>query len=58
MSGPNVVATAHVGGTRAHNVKIAMKFLDRAQSRIPQPWRTIVDWFVTAAAAFAFVLTF
>ncbi len=35
-----------------------MKVLDRAQSRIPQPWRTIVDWFVTVAVAFAFVLTF
>ena len=35
-----------------------MKVLDRAQSRIPQPWRTIVDWFVTVAAAFAFVLAF
>jgi hypothetical protein len=35
-----------------------MKVLDRAQSRIPQPWRTIVDWFVTVAVAVAFVLTF
>jgi signal peptidase I len=35
-----------------------MKVLDRAQSRLPQPWRTIVDWFVTVAAAVAFVLTF
>lgn len=35
-----------------------MRILDRAQSRIPQPWRTIVDWFVTVAAAVAFVLTF
>lgn len=35
-----------------------MRVLDRAQSRIPQPWRTIVDWFVTVAAAVAFVLTF
>ena len=35
-----------------------MKVFDRAQSRIPQPWRTIVDWFVTVAAAVAFVLTF
>jgi signal peptidase I len=35
-----------------------MKLLDRAHSRIPQPWRTIVDWFVTLAAAVAFVLTF
>ena len=29
-----------------------------APSRIPQPWRTIVDWFVTIAVAIAFVLTF
>jgi signal peptidase I len=31
---------------------------DRAQGRIPQPWRTIVDWFVTLAVAIAVVLTF
>ena len=35
-----------------------MRFLDRAQGRIPQPWRTIVDWLVTIALAIAFVLTF
>jgi signal peptidase I len=35
-----------------------MKALDRAQSRIPQPWRTILDWFITIAIAMAFVLTF
>jgi signal peptidase I len=35
-----------------------MKILDRAQSRIPQPWRTIVDWFVTIAAAVVLVLAF
>lgn len=35
-----------------------MRVLDRAQSRIPQPWRTILDWSVTVAAAIAFVLTF
>ena len=35
-----------------------MKILDRAQSRIPQPWRTLVDWVVTVAVAVAFVLTF
>ena len=35
-----------------------MKPLDRAQSRLPQPWRTIVDWFVTIAVAIAFVLAF
>jgi signal peptidase I len=33
-----------------------MRILDRAQSRIPQPWRTIVDWLVTVAVAVAFVL--
>ena len=35
-----------------------MRVFDRAQSRIPQPWRTIVDWFVTVAVAVAFVLAF
>lgn len=35
-----------------------MKFLDRAQGRIPQPWRTVVDWFVTIAVAIGFVLAF
>lgn len=35
-----------------------MKVLDRAQGRIPQPWRTIVDWLVTIALAIAFVLAF
>jgi signal peptidase I len=35
-----------------------MKVLDRTQSRIPQPWRTVVDWSVTVAVAFAFVLAF
>lgn len=35
-----------------------MKVLDRAQGRITQPWRTIVDWLVTIALAIAFVLTF
>ena len=39
-------------------VKTVMKILDRAQSRIPQPWRTLVDWFATVAVAVAFVLTF
>ena len=39
-------------------MSVAMRILDRAQSRIPQPWRTIVDWFVTIAIAVAFVLTF
>jgi signal peptidase I len=35
-----------------------MKVLDRAQGRIPQPWRTIVDWLVTIALAVAFILAF
>jgi signal peptidase I len=35
-----------------------MRILDRAESRIPQPWRTIVDWFVTVAVVVAFVLAF
>jgi signal peptidase I len=35
-----------------------MKVLDRAQSRIPQPWRAIIDWFITIAVAIAFVLAF
>jgi signal peptidase I len=35
-----------------------MKILDRAQSRIPQPWRTIVDWLVTLAVAVTLVLAF
>jgi signal peptidase I len=35
-----------------------MRILDRAQSRIPQPWRTIVDWVVTVAVAIAVVLAF
>ena len=33
-----------------------MRVLDRAQSRIPQPWRTIVDWLVTVAMAILVVL--
>lgn len=48
---------AHVGGTCAHNVS-SMRILDRAESRIPRPWRTLVDWFVTVTAAVAFVLAF
>jgi len=35
-----------------------VRVLDRAQSRIPQPWRTIVDWVVTVAVAILVVLTF
>ena len=36
----------------------AMRVLDRRLSRISQPWRTILDWFVTIAVAVAFVLAF
>lgn len=39
-------------------MRSAMSLLDRAQGRIPQPWRTVVDWGVTIAVAIAFVLTF
>ena len=35
-----------------------MKVLDRHLGRIPQPWRTIVDWLVTITVAVAFVLAF
>jgi signal peptidase I len=35
-----------------------MKVLDRRLSRIPQPWRTIVDWLATIALAVVFVLAF
>ena len=39
-------------------IRATMKVLDRAQSRIPQPWRTIVDWLVTIAVAVVIVLAF
>jgi signal peptidase I len=35
-----------------------MRFLDRAQSRLPRPWRTVVDWLVTLGLAAGFVLAF
>jgi signal peptidase I len=35
-----------------------MRVFDRAQSRIGQPWRTILDWAVTIAVAVALVLAF
>jgi signal peptidase I len=35
-----------------------VKALDRRLSRIPRPWRTIVDWLGTIAVAVAFVLAF
>jgi signal peptidase I len=37
---------------------VVVRVLDRATSRIPQPWRTIVDWAVTIGLAIAFVLVF
>jgi signal peptidase I len=33
-----------------------MRFLDRRTSRLPAPWRTIVDWTATIASALAVVL--
>jgi signal peptidase I len=35
-----------------------MRYFDRAQSRIPQPWRTILDWLVTLTLAGGFLLVF
>lgn len=35
-----------------------MRHLDRSTSRIPQPWRSLVDWAVTIGVAAAFVLVF
>ena len=35
-----------------------MRYLDRATSRLPQPWRTVVDWLATIALAIAFILVF
>ena len=35
-----------------------MGLLDRAQSRLPRPWRTVIDWLVTIALAAGFVLAF
>jgi len=35
-----------------------VQILDRAQSRLPQPWRTIVDWLVTIGAGILLVLIF
>ena len=35
-----------------------MSLLDRATSRIPQPWRTILDWVVTVGFAIGFILVF
>jgi len=33
-----------------------VKILDRAESRLPQPWRTVIDWAVTIAVAVGIVL--
>ena len=35
-----------------------MRVLDRATSRLPQPWRTVFDWLATIVLAIAFVLVF
>ena len=35
-----------------------MRLLERTAGRIPQPWRTILDWGVTITVAIAFVLVF
>jgi signal peptidase I len=35
-----------------------MRYFDRAQSRIPQPWRTILDWLLTLTLAVGFLLVF
>jgi signal peptidase I len=35
-----------------------VRYLDRSQGWIPQPWRTIVDWLVTIVVAIAAVLAF
>jgi signal peptidase I len=35
-----------------------MRLLDRAGSRLPKPWRTVLDWLVTIAVAVGFVLVF
>jgi signal peptidase I len=35
-----------------------MRYLDRATSRLPQPWRTILDWTTTIAVAIGIVLVF
>jgi signal peptidase I len=36
----------------------AVRYLDRTRSRLPQPWRTILDWIATIGFAVAFVLAF
>ena len=39
-------------------VSVAVRILDRSRSRIPRPWRTVLDWLVTIAVAVAFLLAF
>jgi signal peptidase I len=38
--------------------RATVTILDRAQSRLPQPWRTVADWLATITVAIAFVLAF
>jgi len=35
-----------------------MDFLDRTKGRIPQPWRTLLDWLVTIGFAIGLILVF
>jgi signal peptidase I len=35
-----------------------VRYFDRATGRLPQPWRTLLDWAVTITFAAAFVLAF
>src|SRR5215211_145487 len=49
-------ATARPERVRAYHR--CVRLVDRASIRLPQPWRTIVDWLVTLAVAVAFVLAF
>jgi signal peptidase I len=35
-----------------------MRYLDRTMSRLPQPWRTILDWVATIGFAIVFILVF
>jgi signal peptidase I len=35
-----------------------MRYFDRATSRLPQPWRTVLAWALTVTVAIAFVLVF
>ena len=54
-----IVATPRFQKSRLQRtMSVDMKGLDRARSRIPQPWRKIVDWLVTIAVAVVIVLAF